>query len=211
MSLLVNSIDVCLKFFWRLLPNLSVFLPMSFQEEPADVCLDWARVSPCQYLSSELNRCQICLSFCQYLFRKSLLMSAWIELACLLASIFLVSSIDVCLKCFPLLVCQCLLVGHLGSCWGGLAGGFHACCPVFLNSPIHRDWGLSLTLYHCLSECFPCFWWSWYPIFFSLWRMPTGCLPLGLPRFCFKTYQISFWSSLTLIFYQDCTSATTCK
>ena len=114
MSLLVNSIDVCLKFFWRLLPNLSVFLPMSFQEEPADVCLDWARVSPCQYLSSELNRCQICLSFCQYLFRKSLLMSAWIELACLLASIFLVSSIDVCLKCFPLLVCQCLSSGSLG-------------------------------------------------------------------------------------------------
>ena len=71
-------------------------------------------MSPCQYLSSELNRCQICLSFCQYLFRKSLLMSAWIELACLLASIFLVSSIDVCLKCFPLLVCQCLSSGSLG-------------------------------------------------------------------------------------------------
>ena len=49
MSLLVNSIDVCLKFFWRLLPNLSVFLPMSFQEEPADVCLDWARVSPISF------------------------------------------------------------------------------------------------------------------------------------------------------------------
>ena len=76
----------------------------------------------------------------------------------------------------------------------------HACCPVFLNSPIHRNWGLSVTLYHCLSECFPCFWWSWYPIFFSLWRMPTGCLPLGLPRFCFKTYQIFFWSSLTQFF-----------
>ena len=116
------------------------------------------------------------------------------------SNIFLVNSTNVCLKCLPLLVCQCLLVGHLGSCWGGLAGGFHACCPVSLNSPIHRDWGLSLTLYHCLSECFPCFWWSWYPIFFSLWRMPTGCLPLGLPRFCFKTYQIFFWSSLTLFF-----------
>merc|ERR1711893_341499 len=46
----------------------------------------------------------------------------------------------------------------------------------------------------------PCFCLSWYPIFFSLWRMPTGCLPLGLARFCFKTYQIFFWSSLTLFF-----------
>ena len=41
-------------------------------------------------------------------------MSAWTELACLLASIFLVSSIGVCLKCFPLLVCQCLSSGPLG-------------------------------------------------------------------------------------------------
>ena len=53
-------------------------------------------------------------------------------------NIFLVNSTNVCLKCLPLLVCQCLLVGHLVSCWGGLAGDFHACCPVFLNSPIHR-------------------------------------------------------------------------
>ena len=32
---------------------------------------------------------------------RNLLMSIWTELACLLASIFLVSSIGVCLKCFP--------------------------------------------------------------------------------------------------------------
>ena len=54
------------------------------------------------------------LFFCQYLFRINLLLFAWIELTCLLASIFLVSSIDVCLKCFPLLVCQCLSSGSLG-------------------------------------------------------------------------------------------------
>ena len=171
MSLLVNSIDVCLKFFWCLLPNLSVFLPMSFQEEPADVCLDWARVSSFQYLSSELNRCQICFS-ANIFSGKVLLMSAW---------------------SFPPLVCQCLSSGSLG---------FLLRRASLLPSVSQQSY---------LSGCFLSFWWSWYPIFFSLWRVPTGCLPLGLPRFCFKTYQIFFWSSLTLIFYQDCTSATTCK
>ena len=43
--------------------------------------------------------------------RRNLLMSVWTELACFLASVFLVSSIGVCLKCFPLLVCQYLSSG----------------------------------------------------------------------------------------------------
>ena len=30
--------------------------------------------------------------------------------------------------------------------------------------------------------------------------MPTGCLSLGLPRFCCKIYQISFWFSSTQFF-----------
>ena len=34
-------------------------------------------------------------------------------------NIFLVNSTNVCLKCLPLLVFQCLLVGHLVSCWEG--------------------------------------------------------------------------------------------
>ena len=37
-------------------------------------------------------------------------------------------------------------------------------------------------------------------VFSTLLRMPTGCLSLGLPRFCFKNYQISFWSSCTKFF-----------
>ena len=119
------------------------------------------------------------LFFCQYLFRKkNLLMSAWIELACLLGSIFLVSSIDVCLKCFPLLVCQCLSSGSLGFLLRRASRRFSRLLP-------------SVSQQSYLSGCFPCFWWSWYPIFFSLWRMPTGCLPLGLPRFCFKSIRSS--------------------
>ena len=109
---------------------------------------------------SEFNRClpkvfldvfyQTSLSFCQCLFRRNLLMSAWTELACLLASIFLVSSIDAKSVFLPIsfqeksfwclleashrLSVSVFLVGHLGSCWGGLA-----CCPVSLNSLICLD------------------------------------------------------------------------
>ena len=83
---------------------------------------------------------------------------------------------------FPPLVCQCLSSGSLG---------FLLRRASLLPSVSQQSY---------LSGCFLCFWWSWYPIFFSLWRVPTGCLPLGLPRFCFKTYQIFFWSSLTLFF-----------
>ena len=119
------------------------------------------------------------LFFCQYLFRKkTLLMSAWIELACLLGSIFLVSSIGVCLKCFPPLVCQCLSSGSLGFLLRRASRRFSRLLP-------------SVSQQSYLSGCFPCFWWSWYPIFFSLWRVPTGCLPLGLPRFCFKSIRSS--------------------
>ena len=36
--------------------------------------------------------------------------------------------------------------GILGFLLGGLVGAFDVCCSVFLDSPIHRDWGL-----FCLS------------------------------------------------------------
>ena len=128
-------------------------------------------------------------------------MSAWTELACLLASIFLVSSIDVCLKCFPPLVCQCLSSGSLGFLLKRASRRFSQLLPSVSEQSYSKGTEVFLSIcIACLSQCFPCFWWSWYPIFFSLWRMPTGCLPLGLPRFCFKTYQIFFWSSLTQFF-----------
>ena len=44
-------------------------------------------------------------------------MSIWTELACLLASIFLVSSIGVCLEVFPNVFCQSVWRDHLMSSW----------------------------------------------------------------------------------------------
>ena len=132
-------------------------------------------------------------------------MSIWTELACLLASIFLVSSIGVCSKCFPLLVCQCLSSGPLDFLSGFLLKRDNRCLSKLSPSVSEQSYSKGLKSFCqsvslvCLDGS-PCFWLSWYPIFFTLWRMPTGCLPLGLPRFCFKTYQISFWSSLTKFF-----------
>ena len=48
---------------------------------------------------------------------RNLLMSIWTELACLLASIFLVSSISVCLEVSPNVFCQSVWRGHLMSSW----------------------------------------------------------------------------------------------
>ena len=47
--------------------------------------------------------------------------------------------------------------GTLGFLLGGLAGAFDVCCSVFLDSPIHRDWGLSVTLYHFFVWVFSLF------------------------------------------------------
>ena len=127
-------------------------------------------------------------------------MSAWTELACLFASIFLVSSIGVCLKCFPLLVCQCLSSGVTWFLSEFFLKGLSLLISVSEQSCLKglRSFCQSVSLV-CLDGS-PCFCLSWYPIFFTLLRMPTGCLPLGLPRFCFKNYQISFWSSRTKFF-----------
>ena len=169
-------------------------------------------MSPCQYLSSELNRCQICLSFCQYLFRKSLLMSAWIELACLLASIFLVSSIDVCLKCFPPLVCQCLSSGSLGFLLRRASRRFSQLLPSVSEQSYST--GTEVFLSICITCLFECF----HPVSdgvgIQFSSVSGGCQLDVFPW----VFQILFQnlSDLLLIFsytifYQDCTSPATCK
>ena len=111
-------------------------------------------------------------------------MSAWSVSHCLSVSVF--------------------LVGHLGSCWGGLAGGFHACCPVSLNSLICLDVSLvsdgvgiqsSSVSGGCQLDVFP-------------WVFQDSASNLSdlLLVFCCKIYQISFWFFFNTIFYQDCTS-----
>ena len=169
-------------------------------------------MSPCQYLSSELNRCQICLSFCQYLFRKSLLMSAWIELACLLASIFLVSSIDVCLKCFPLLVCQCLSSGSLGFLLKRASRRFSQLLPSVSEQSYSKGTEVFLPIcITCLSGWFTLFLVELVPNFLHSLEDANWLSSFGSSKILFQNL-----SDLPLVFshkvfYQDCTSSATCK
>ena len=91
---LVSSIGVYLKCFPMSLPNLS-----ERDHLMSSQCLS------CFCLSDGFDQClsELVLTcfFLPMSVRRNLLMSIWTELACFLASIFLVSSIGVCLKCFP--------------------------------------------------------------------------------------------------------------
>ena len=104
---LVSSIGVCLKCF-----------PTSFAESVWRDHLMSSRINPISFLLvsvwwvwSVSVRAGSHRFFLPMSVRRNLLMSVWTELACFLASVFLVSSIGVCLKCFPLLVCQYLSSG----------------------------------------------------------------------------------------------------
>ena len=145
---LVNPIGVCLKCF-----------PTSFAKSIWRDHLMSSRINPISFLPvsvwwvwSVSVRAGSHRFFLPMSVRRNLLMSVWTELACFLASVFLVSSIGVCLKCFPLLVCQCLSSGATWFLSGfflkSSIGVFLICCPAFLNSPVWRDWGLSANLYH---------------------------------------------------------------
>ena len=64
-------------------------------------------------------------------------MSAWTEFACLQ---YLSSELNQ--RLFEVSPTACLSVspsGSLGFLLGRLAGAFDVCCPVLLDSPIHRD------------------------------------------------------------------------
>ena len=108
-------------------------LLMSFQEEPADVCLDWARVFPCQYLSGELNWCKsVCLS-ANVFSGENCWCLLWIKLVFFLVDVFLVSSIDaksVCLSANVFsgkkLLVSALDWARVFSCWC-LSGKLNQC------------------------------------------------------------------------------------
>ena len=128
---LVSSISVYLKCFPTSVAYLSEgitwCLPGSTQ------CLS------CLRLSAGFDQClsELVLTcfFLPMSVRRNLLMSVWTELTCLLASVCLMSSIGVCPKCFPLLVCQYL---SSGATW-------------FLSE-------FYLKIYRCLLICCPMFW-----------------------------------------------------
>ena len=97
----------------RLLPNLS---------EGITWCLPGStQYLSCLCLSDGFDQCLselvLTVPFLPMSVRRNLLMSIWTELACFLASIFLVSSIGVCLECFPTFFAKSVWRDHLMSSW----------------------------------------------------------------------------------------------
>ena len=94
LDVFLDQPSVCLLGLIGVLTELALTcLPASvYGENPANVYLDWIHLS-CQCLWGWIQSmsakgfsgvfCQICLLFCQVLFRRNLLVSAWTELACL--------------------------------------------------------------------------------------------------------------------------------
>ena len=146
-------------------------------------------------------------------------MSAWTELACILASIFLVSSIGVCLKCFPLLVCQCLSSGPLGFLLKRDTRSLSQLLPSVSEQSYSKGTEVFLPIcITCLFRWFTLFLVELVPNFLHSLEDANWLSSLGSSRilfqnlsdlllvFCCKIYQISFWFFFHTIFYQDCTS-----
>ena len=95
LDVFLDQPNVCLMGLIGVLTELALTCLSAsiYGENPADVCLDWIHLFSCQCLWGWIQSmsaksfsdvfCQICLLFCQVLFRRNLLMSAWTELACL--------------------------------------------------------------------------------------------------------------------------------
>ena len=114
--------------------------------------------------------------------RRNLLMSVWTELACFLASVCLMSSIGVCLKCFPLLVCQYLSSG-----------------PTWFLSEFY------LKIYRCLLICCPMF---WTVLLERTLSFPLVCIFIFSPVSAWVSTQVSslFWGCQLVVFlwvFQD--------
>ena len=172
----------------RLLPNLS---------EGITWCLPGStQYLSCLCLSDGFDQClsELVLTcfFLPISVRRSLLMSIWTELACFLASVCLMSSIGVCLKGFPLLVCQYLFSGATWFLSGFFLKSsidvFLICCPAFLNSPVWKDWELSANLYLYLF--------GWFTLY----------LPELVPKFLHSSGDANWLSFLW--FFQDSVSRT---
>ena len=116
----ISFLPVSVQWVWlvfdRAGSNLSLSANVCY-EEPADVYLDWTRVSSCQYLSSEFNRClprsvsQRLLPICLKGSLDVFLDQPNVFLVC----VCLMGLINVCPSWFsPVSFCQCLL---WGTCW----------------------------------------------------------------------------------------------
>ena len=122
-------------------------------------------------------------------------MSAWTELACLLASIFLVSSIGVCLKCFPLLVCQCLSSGPLGFLLKRASRRFSQLLPSVSEQSYSKGTEVFLPIsITCLFGWFTLFLVELVPNFLHSLEDANWLSSLGSSKILLQIYQIFFWS-----------------
>ena len=107
----------------------------------------------CWYLS-EFNWCLLKFFWCLFCLSAPLSGSFKEGLAGVCLDWVRVSSISfwwthqVLLEVSPTVCLSVSPSGILGFLLGGLVGAFDVCCSVFPDSPIHRDWVLSITLYH---------------------------------------------------------------
>ena len=113
---LEGSLDVFLDQPKIFLANVCCSASVCY-EEPADLCLDWTRVSTLPMSFSEFNRCLLEVFpnvFCQICLKGSLDVFPD-QPNIFLASVCLMGLISVCLSWFsPVSFCQCLL---WGTCW----------------------------------------------------------------------------------------------
>ena len=139
-------------------------------------------------------------------------MSAWTELACLLASIFLVSSIGVCLKCFPLLVCQCLSSGSLGFLLKRASRRFSQLLPSVSEQSYSKGTEVFLPIcITCLSGWFTLFLVELVPNFLHSLEDANWLSSLGSSKILFQNLSDLLLVFSHKVFYQDCTSSATCK
>ena len=123
-----SRVLLLVSFWWAQSMSRRKCFPMSFANLSKGItwCLPGStQCLPCLCLSDGFDQClsELVLT-CLFLpmsIMRTLLMSVWTEFACLLAKVFLVNSIGVCLKCFLTssaksicVFCQCLL---WGTCW----------------------------------------------------------------------------------------------
>ena len=143
---------------------------------------------------------------------RNLLMSVWTELACLLASIFLVSSIGVCLKCFPLLVCQCLSSGPLGFLLKRDNRSLSQLLPSVSEQSYSKGTEVFLPIcITCLSGWFTLFLPELVPKFLHSPEDANWLSSFGSSKILFQELSDLLLVFSHKVFYQDCTSLATCK
>ena len=116
----MSFLPVSVWWVWSVSVRAGSHLSLSanvYYEEPADVSLDWTRVSSCRCLSSEFNQClpEVFPNVCRQICLKGSLDVFLDQPNVFLSSVCLMGLISVCPSWFsPVSFCQCLL---WGTCW----------------------------------------------------------------------------------------------